>query len=71
MIEQLLQRLFADSCRIPNLHGLIDSLSFSRPPQVLQRDMRGKPRVGIYSSLFDMIQSSGVKNYNQVCSSVE
>ena len=71
MIEQLLQRLFADSCRIPNLHDLIGSLSFPRPPQVLQQDMRGKLRVRICSLLFNMIQSSGLKNYNQVCSGVE
>ena len=33
--------------------------------------MRSKLRVGMYSPLFDMIQSSGVKDYNQVCSGIE
>ena len=71
MIGQLFQRLFADSRRIPNLHDLIGSLSSPRPPQMLQQDMQCKLKVGIYGSLFDMIQFSGVKNYNQVCFNIE
>ena len=38
---------------------------------MLQQDMRGKLRVGICSLLFNMIQSLGLKNYNQVYSDVE